>query len=502
MAIYHFSVKTISRSAGRSAVACSAYRSGEKLTCEYYGKEQDYTKKTGVEFTKIYAPENTKKELLERQKLWNAVEQVERRKDATLAREFEIAFPHEFNEFQRQELLDELCQEIVEKHGVIVDAAIHAPHTDSGSDERNYHAHIMFTSRQIDPQKGDFAIKKNRDFNKEKSSETVSYWRESFAELCNQHLEKNGFDERVDHRSYKDQVTDLEATQHEGPQVTQLRRKGIFTEISLKNDEIKNRNEIPQIINGLDQEIIASENLVNDLKEQYSKTDDCILQTYQEYVAGISERLQKSEQEALEKKKNDLAEKIEEIKAKQPLFFGHQKWLEEHNNLVFQHNKIADQILTSKDKVQSKHIELAKNAIRKHKPELARAEEILLERASMLQREAEAIQRARKINEENEQKQLKERNFRAEWNNTSTRFNREQVENYNFQIKCIIENYTDEFDRKRQIESLQRNLILNPNYKKYSKNEFYQKTEQKVQLSQKNDQEKRSDNDYDSPSPF
>ena len=122
MAIYHFSVKTISRSAGRSVVAAAAYRSGEKLQDDRYGKEQDYTKKTGVEFTNIYAPENTKKELLDRQELWNAVEQVERRKDATLAREFEIAFPHEFNAEQRQDLLDELCQEIVEKHGVIVDA--------------------------------------------------------------------------------------------------------------------------------------------------------------------------------------------------------------------------------------------------------------------------------------------------------------------------------------------------------------------------------------------
>ncbi len=101
MAIFHFSVKAISRSAGRSAVACSAYRSGEKLEDHYQGKIQDYTQKTGVESKKIYAPENTKKELLDRQELWNTVEQVERRKDATLAREFEIAFPHEFNAEQR-----------------------------------------------------------------------------------------------------------------------------------------------------------------------------------------------------------------------------------------------------------------------------------------------------------------------------------------------------------------------------------------------------------------
>ncbi|MGQ7485237.1 MobA/MobL family protein, partial [Streptococcus suis] len=93
-------------------------------------------------------------------------------------------------------------------------------------------------------------------------TETVSHWRESFAELCNHHLEQNGFDERVDHRSYEDQESDLEATQHEGPQATYLRRRGIFTEISLKNDEIKLRNlKIKKVI-ALDENIKVSEDLV------------------------------------------------------------------------------------------------------------------------------------------------------------------------------------------------------------------------------------------------
>ena len=98
MAIYHLSVKNIGRSNGRSAVACSAYRAGEKLIDKTYGKEQDYTKKTGVDFKKIYAPENIKKELLDRESLWNAVEKSETKKNgdlketARLAKEFEVAF--------------------------------------------------------------------------------------------------------------------------------------------------------------------------------------------------------------------------------------------------------------------------------------------------------------------------------------------------------------------------------------------------------------------------
>lgn len=272
MALYHFSVKAISRADGRSVVACAAYRSGEKLDCDFYGKEQDYTKKTGVEFTNIYAPENTKEKLLDRQNLWNSVEKVERKKNALLAREFEIAFPSELNAQQRKKMLDELCQNLVKKHGVIVDAAIHAPHTDGGSDERNYHAHIMFTTRAIDPQNGEFSAKKYRDFSRDSGTKTVCHWRESFADLTNKHLEKAGYDVRVDHRSYKDRGIQLEATRHEGYEVTQLRRMGVETEISVSNDLIKQNNfermQDPKLLKGLEQEIFASEKIVSSLKNE------------------------------------------------------------------------------------------------------------------------------------------------------------------------------------------------------------------------------------------
>lgn len=281
MPIYHLSVKAISRSDGRSAVACAAYRSGEKLVCDFYEKEQDYTKKTGVEFTNIYAPPNTNPELLDRQTLWNTVEKVERRKDAVLAREFEIAFPCELNAEQRKQLLDELCQKLVEKYGVVVDAAIHAPHTESGSDARNYHAHIMFTTRAIN-ENGEFAAKKYRDFSRDEGTQTVCDWREDFADLCNKHLALAGFDERVDHRSYADQNKNyLEPTVHEGPEVTAMRRRGIDTEISLNNDEIKLRNadaieRHEQIIAGLDQEIIVPQYIndkIAELENEMQLTD-------------------------------------------------------------------------------------------------------------------------------------------------------------------------------------------------------------------------------------
>ena len=153
-----------------------------------------------------------------------------------------------------------------------VDAAIHAPHTESGSDARNYHAHIMFTTRAIN-ENGEFAAKKYRDFSRDEGTQTVCDWREDFADLCNKHLELAGFDERVDHRSYADQNKQyLEPTSHEGPAVTAMRRRGIDTEISLKNDEIKLRNadaieRHEQIIAGLDQEIIVPKYINDQINE-------------------------------------------------------------------------------------------------------------------------------------------------------------------------------------------------------------------------------------------
>lgn len=272
MAIYHFSVKPISRGDGRSAVAAAAYRSAQKLNDQRYGKVQDYERKSGVEISQIYAPTEVAPELLNRNELWNKVEKSENRKDACLAREFEIAFPKEFNKQQRKAMLDELCNQIVNKYYVIVDASIHAPHTESGSDERNFHAHIMFTTRAIDPSTGLFASKKYRDFNKELGSKTTSKWREDFAILTNKHLKIGGFESRVDHRSFKEQGLNFEPTLHEGPKVTQLRRRGINTELSMTNDDIKKirielKEENKRLIH-IEQDIKTASNILVGLEEE------------------------------------------------------------------------------------------------------------------------------------------------------------------------------------------------------------------------------------------
>lgn len=332
MAIYHFSVKNVSRSDGRSVVACAAYRSGEKLIDERQGKEQDYTKKSGVEFKKIYAPIETDPQLLERGQLWNMVEKIETRKNSQLAREFEIAFPHELKQDQREQLLNDLCAKIVKRHNVIVDAAIHAPHTASGSDERNYHAHILLTTRSINDH-GQLE-KKTREFN-DHGKQQVEYWREEFANLCNHYLKLVGSIERVDHRSNQERGLELEATQHEGPKVTQLRRQGIFTEISIKNDQIRIKNLERLMKKQLEQNIMSCENFIQntvngistqiEIEKKRSQIKEQIAQSHDKEISDLYSFL-------IEKKAE-----LEELEKERPWIFT-KKWLAEMNKLADQYN--------------------------------------------------------------------------------------------------------------------------------------------------------------------
>ena len=277
MAIFHLNESNISRSDGRSVVACAAYRACEKLLDHTYGNTQDYTRKKGLEYKSIYAPEHTNEKLLDRQTLWNEVEKKEfnangsMKANARLAKEYTCALPHELTHKERIKIVDDFCRDFVKKHNVIVDACIHAPHDhDDETDNKNYHVHIMFTTRLVN-EKGELG-KKQRTFNDD-GPKILKDTRATFANIVNTALENAGLEERIDHRSYKDQGLDfLEPTAHEGHEVTALRRQGIDTEISLKNDVIKAKNletarEYQQIIKGLDQEIIVPNKLEDQIAE-------------------------------------------------------------------------------------------------------------------------------------------------------------------------------------------------------------------------------------------
>ncbi len=128
MASYHLDVKAVKRSAGRSATAAAAYRHAERIECHREGRVHDYRAKQGVEHSFIVVAEGTPEWAQDRQALWNAAEAREARKDAVVAREWELALPHELDAQGRHELAECFARELVARYGVAADVAIHAPH--------------------------------------------------------------------------------------------------------------------------------------------------------------------------------------------------------------------------------------------------------------------------------------------------------------------------------------------------------------------------------------
>lgn len=219
MAIYHLSVKTISRSAGRSATAAAAYRSGVEITDQRTGEVHDYTRKRGIVHTELVLPDGAPEWAVDRAASWNAAEQAETRKNSTVAREFEIALPAELSPAERQRVAVDFAREIVTRHGCIADVSIHEPGREG--DNRNHHAHILCSTRRLTPE--GFG-EKTRELDDRKTGE-VDRWRERFATIQNERLQVAGIEARVDHRSLDDQGIDRAPTQHLGPTALAIERR-------------------------------------------------------------------------------------------------------------------------------------------------------------------------------------------------------------------------------------------------------------------------------------
>lgn len=221
MAIFHLSVKTVSRSAGRSATAAAAYRAGVSIIDQRTGEVHDYTRKGGVVSASLILPDGAPEWAADRGELWNAAELAETRKNSTVAREFEIALPGELTSEQRAELAHDFAREIVTRHGCAADVAIHEP--GKGGDQRNHHAHILLTTRRVG---ADGVGEKTRELDDRKEGRAlVLEWRERFADLTNERLQAAGHAVRVDHRSLEDQGIEREPTQHLGPTATAIERR-------------------------------------------------------------------------------------------------------------------------------------------------------------------------------------------------------------------------------------------------------------------------------------
>ncbi|MHB2268229.1 Ti-type conjugative transfer relaxase TraA [Aliihoeflea sp. PC F10.4] len=231
MAIYHASMKPISRGSGRSSVAAAAYRSGDKLTNERDGQVHDFTRKQGIAHAEIVLPDGVSVEWAkDRSALWNAAEAAEPRKDARVAREFEIALPHELDCDQRRELAREFANELANRYGAAVDIAIHEPNGET--DIRNHHAHLLMTTRTVSAEGlgGKTDIERDNKWLLSNDRPTTHMQlrdiRQSWELCANRHLERAGLDVRIDHRSHSERGLELSPTEHMGVHATQMQRRG------------------------------------------------------------------------------------------------------------------------------------------------------------------------------------------------------------------------------------------------------------------------------------
>lgn len=290
MAIYHCSVKIISRSTGRSSVAAAAYRSGEKLYNDREGIEHDFSRKRGVEHSEIMLSENAPAEYQSRETLWNAVERAERRKDAQTAREIEVALPVEFNRQEQMEVLREYVRENFTSRGMCADICVH----DKG--DGNPHAHIMLTTREVTP---DGFGGKCREWNDKRN---VEDWRQGWAAACNRQFERKNLPDRLDHRSFERQGKVQLPTIHLGANATAMEKRGERTERGRYNEEVRVANmEYQDSVEKLQQEIAQ-------LKQQA-----------QEMAATQKTQQEKREQQAEEEhKKQEQQAEEERRKREQP----------------------------------------------------------------------------------------------------------------------------------------------------------------------------------------
>ncbi|MBA4043611.1 MAG: Ti-type conjugative transfer relaxase TraA [Erythrobacter sp.] len=238
MAIYHLSVKVISRSAGRSAVAAAAYRCAGRLHDERIDRTHDFTNKGGVVHSEVLLPEGAPDHLSDREQLWNAVEASEKRKDAQLSREVEFAIPRELNQEQGIALARDFVEREFVERGMIADLNVH---WDIGADGlAKPHAHVMLTMREVGREGDDNVFgAKVRDWNR---TELVEQWRERWAEHVNQRLAELDIDARVDHRSLEAQGIGLEPQDKIGPAASRMEGRGLEAERIEEHRAIAERN--------------------------------------------------------------------------------------------------------------------------------------------------------------------------------------------------------------------------------------------------------------------
>ena len=210
--MFHLSLKKISRGDSRSATAAAAYRSGQTIQCDRSGLTHNYTKRSGVEATFLTGWAGTRSEL------WNAAEFSESRSNAVVAREIIVNLPFDVPPTVRHSLTSQIVQFLRDRYEVAIDTAIHVP--SKKGDQRNFHAHILFTTRSVG-QDQRFGAKTRVLDDLKSGPQEIEVIRAKWAEILNSHWAKtrvpNGPIRKVDHRSFKRRGLHYIPTRHEGP---------------------------------------------------------------------------------------------------------------------------------------------------------------------------------------------------------------------------------------------------------------------------------------------
>ena len=270
MAIYHCSVKIIGRSKGKSVIAAAAYRAGEKLYDRETGLTHDFTRKGGVVHREILLPDYAPKEYLDRQTLWKSVTKIEKKSNAQLAREIEVALPVEFSRELQLAIVREYVRIDFVSKGMCADIAIH------DKKNGNPHAHILLTTRPIKAD-GSWGTKEKKEYARDENGNriplidkktgkqklgkrneklwkritvqandwndkgNVEKWRKSWADACNRYL---SVEQRIDHRSYKRQGLAFEPTINEGVRARQMEQRGEVSDRCEYNRIVRKLNSV------------------------------------------------------------------------------------------------------------------------------------------------------------------------------------------------------------------------------------------------------------------
>lgn len=300
MANYRCEISIVQRSQGQSAVASAAYASRSKIKDDRTGKMYDYRDRYDKIYDEIILPTHAPEKYKNRAELWNRVERFEKNKDAQLARTVGLDLPLELDREQQIDLVREYVQENFVKRGMIADVSIH---DNAGKLPRNPHAHIILTMRELDgdgqfknkgkkvyilDENGEKIKLKNGRFKSRKDSindwdkkETLLLWRESWANIQNQHLEKYEHVERVSHLSYEERGIDKIPTQKMGPKATAMERRYHQTglcerpRIAVENDIIKDINKSKELLIALE---AYNRQEISKIEANYTHQLNCINQ--------------------------------------------------------------------------------------------------------------------------------------------------------------------------------------------------------------------------------